>query len=402
MPPISETLAVFAHKLRLEQVPYDVRERAKHLILDAIGCALAARGETFAMTFAEATRSLSTPLTESPGSGVMGFDQRLPLRDACLLNAMLAHGLDFDDTHVAGIVHLTVSVFPTLLGLCGQRRADGATMLAAYIAGLEAGSRIASVAKGGFHAQGFHPTGLVGVFASTLAAGRVMGLSPSALAQAQGLALSMASGSLQFIEDGAWTKRLHPGWAAQAAITATTFAAHGVPGPTLAYEGRYGLFRLHLSAAGLAGADLALATAGLPIMLHAETLRLTRVYEKLGMAFPPFREFDGREVAGHIVICPAHSSGLLSRIPSVRTAVITGWALDPSTIHRSRCTAAFPLSDHADYPSLLTFVELVQPKRVLTLHGFAREFAATLRQRGVDALALGHANQLELFAPPPT
>ena len=89
MPPISETLAVFAHKLRLEQVPYDVRERAKHLILDAIGCALAARGEAFAMTFAEATRSLSTPSTESPGSGVMGFDQRLPLRDACLLNAML-------------------------------------------------------------------------------------------------------------------------------------------------------------------------------------------------------------------------------------------------------------------------------------------------------------------------
>jgi len=145
----------------------------------------------------------------------------------------------------------------------------------------------------------------------------------------------------------------------------------------------------------------ALATAGLPIMLHAETLRLTRVYEKLGMGFPPFREFAGREVAGHIVICPAHSSGLLSRIPAVRTAVITGWALDPSTIYRSRCTAAFPLSDHADYPSLLKFVELVQPKRVLTLHGFAREFAATLRQRGVDALALGHANQLDLFTPSP-
>jgi hypothetical protein len=136
-------------------------------------------------------------------------------------------------------------------------------------------------------------------------------------------------------------------------------------------------------------------------MLHAETLRLTRVYEKLGMTFPPFREFAGREVAGHIVICPAHSAGLLSRIPAVRTAVITGWALDPSTIYRSRCTAAFPLSDHADYPSLLKFVELVQPKRVLTLHGFAREFAATLRQRGVDALALGHANQLDLFTPSP-
>ncbi len=145
----------------------------------------------------------------------------------------------------------------------------------------------------------------------------------------------------------------------------------------------------------------ALAPAGLPVMLQAETLRLTRVYEKLGVSFPPFREFDGRDVAGHVVICPPHSQGLLSRIPAVRTAVITGWAIDPSTIYRSRAHAAFPLSDHADYPSLLKFVELVQPKRVLTLHGFAREFAATLRQRGIDALALGHANQLDLFAPPP-
>ena len=140
----------------------------------------------------------------------------------------------------------------------------------------------------------------------------------------------------------------------------------------------------------------ALATAGLPVMLQAETLRLTHIYEKLGVTFPPFREFDHHEVAGHVVICPAHASGLLSRIPAVRTAAITGWALDPGAIYRLRCTAAFPLSDHADFPSLLRFVELVQPKRVLTLHGFAREFASTLRARGVDALALGHANQLDL------
>ncbi len=143
----------------------------------------------------------------------------------------------------------------------------------------------------------------------------------------------------------------------------------------------------------------ALAPAGLPVMLHAETLRLTRIYEKLGVIFPLHREFDHREVGGHIVICPPHSQGLLSRIPAVRTAVISGWALDSGAIYRYRCHSAFPLSDHADYPGLLKFVELVQPKRVLTLHGFAREFAATLRERGIDALALGHANQLGLFPP---
>ncbi len=141
----------------------------------------------------------------------------------------------------------------------------------------------------------------------------------------------------------------------------------------------------------------AVAAAKLPIMLHAETLRLTRIYAQLGVEFPPYRDFDAREVAGHIVICPPHGSGLLSRVPAVRTAAITGWALDPGAIYRLRCDAAFPLSDHADFPDLLRFVELVQPKRVLTLHGFAREFAATLRARGIDALALGHANQLEFY-----
>ena len=65
--------------------------------------------------------------------------------------------------------------------------------------------------RGGLHAHGFHPTGVVGAFASTLAAGRLLGLDDAGLVHAQGIALSMASGSLQFIEDGAWTKRMHPG-----------------------------------------------------------------------------------------------------------------------------------------------------------------------------------------------
>lgn len=318
MLPISETLAGFARQLSLEQVPADVRERAKHLILDAIGCALAARGEAFATTFADATGSLSEASAECAGGGVIGFDQRLPVRDACLLNAMLAHGLDYDDTHIAGIVHLSVSVLPTVLGLCGQRRTDGATMLTAYIVGLETGSRIAAAAKGGFHAQGFHPTGIVGVFASTLAAGCVIGLSPEALMHAQGLALSMAGGSLQFIEDGAWTKRLHPGWAAQAAITAVTFAAHGVPGPALAYEGRFGLFRLYLGEANLKGADLTLATAGLG------TDGSCSVWELSNIAVKPFPVCHFSHACADAAIALHHAGVDVSRIRRVEAMVPAG------------------------------------------------------------------------------
>ena len=139
----------------------------------------------------------------------------------------------------------------------------------------------------------------------------------------------------------------------------------------------------------------ALAPAGLPVMLHDDTLRLTRICEQLGLKFPAYRGFSSEEAGGHVVICPPHGQGMLSHLPARRTAVITGWAMDSGTIYRSRCDAAFPLSDHAGYDDLLAFVERVQPKRILTLHGFAREFARTLRERGWDALAIGQGNQLE-------
>jgi 2-methylcitrate dehydratase PrpD len=153
-------------------------------------------------------------------------------------------------------------------------------MLAAYVAAIEAGARLATVAQGGFHTQGFHPTGVIGAFASALAAGRVLGLSPDALAHAQGVALSMASGSLQFLEDGAWTKRMHPGWAAQAGYTAATLAAHGMPAPLAAYEGRYGLFNLMLGDAARAKTDLSLATAGLDADGRCTTWQLPNIAVK--------------------------------------------------------------------------------------------------------------------------
>jgi DNA ligase-1 len=85
------------------------------------------------------------------------------------------------------------------------------------------------------------------------------------------------------------------------------------------------------------------------------------------------------------------------QIKNRRVAVVTGWALDPGAIHRNQCDAAFPLSDHADYNDLIRYVELVNPRRIRTLHGFAAAFAADLRARGWDAWALSEENQMELF-----
>jgi len=141
-----------------------------------------------------------------------------------------------------------------------------------------------------------------------------------------------------------------------------------------------------------------LAQAGLPVMLHPQTLKITRIYEELGQSFCAYKPFTLTEVGGHVVLCPpqANQSAWLRKIKPRRTAAVTGWAIDPAAVYRYQCDAAFPLSDHADYTDLLRFVDQVQPKRVLTVHGYVKEFARTLRERGIEAWALGLDNQLEI------
>ena len=135
--------------------------------------------------------------------------------------------------------------------------------------------------------------------------------------------------------------------------------------------------------------------AGLPVMIHHHGHRITQRYAELGMTLPPFELFNPKTYPGYVIISPAGQS-TLHWINPKRTAVATGWALDPGATYRNGCDAAFPLSDHADFPDLLAFVDLVKPKLVYTLHGFAKEFAETLRNRGVEAWAIGQQNQMNL------
>ncbi|MCM3562810.1 MmgE/PrpD family protein [Hydrogenophaga intermedia] len=268
---IAATLAAFVAELRPQQVPGTVMERARHLILDAVGIAHASTHYEFAY------RSLSAMTELSGGAGatpVLALATRLTLRDAMLMNGILIHGLDFDDTHAAGVIHATASTFPSALAGAALADLDGEALLTAYVAGMEVGARLASVAKGGFHQVGFHPTGLIGAFACTLVSGRLLGLNAAQLAMAQGIALSVASGSLEFLQDGAWTKRMHPGWAAVAGMTAATMARHGFKGPDRPYEGRFGVFNSHLGPLAQ-DCDLALATNGL-----GEAWELSRVTVK--------------------------------------------------------------------------------------------------------------------------
>jgi len=142
----------------------------------------------------------------------------------------------------------------------------------------------------------------------------------------------------------------------------------------------------------------ALVNASLQPMLHGAVFKMTSIYRRLWPSFPACEPYEAANIAGKVLICPPNAarSLMITRIKRRRVAVLTGWALDSGVTFRYGCDAAFPLSDHADYTDLVRYVELVNPQRVLTLHGFAEEFARDLRDRGVEAWALGQENQMEL------
>ncbi len=240
---ISRTLARFAADTRFEDLPPEMVNYALLCIADSVGIAFASHKFPFAQSGTDAMQAL--------GSGgdcsVIGARQQLSSRDAAFLNGLLVHGLDYDDTHSESIIHCSASALPMVLAQGLQTGASGQEALTAYIIAVEASARLGQVADGMFQKKGFHPTGLVSIFGCALGASRLAGLEAGQSMMAQGIALSMASGSMQFLEDGAWTKRMHPGHSASSAIMAAALAASGFQGPGDAYQGRYGLFPLYLS-----------------------------------------------------------------------------------------------------------------------------------------------------------
>ncbi len=261
---ISEQIAEFASNLKTTDIPTKVRERARMLMLDSIGIALASHGYDFSRKAMAAISELNS----GQDSVVIGSEIKMDLRNAILMNGILIHGLDYDDTHAQGVIHATTSILPTVLAVAAKQGCSGADMVTAYVLGVEIATRLGAVAKGGFHQVGFHPTGLIGTFGCAVATGWLLGLNPLQYRDAQGLALSLASGSLEFLNDGAWNKRMHPGWAGFSGVTAAMLGKHGYTGTRLAYEGRFGLYASHL--AGFGQYDLALATQDLGVVWEVE------------------------------------------------------------------------------------------------------------------------------------
>lgn len=236
---LSAQLAAFALEA---EVPDEVLARARLHALDALGLAMASHGQAY-------VRPTLAAVTELAGAGestVLGDGRRMSPRDAALANGVLIHGLDYDDTHLASIVHPTAASLPAALAIGEHLGATWTDTLRAYLIGAEVAIRLGAAIDGGLHHVGFHATGVLSHFGSAIGAGRLLGLNAKQLQAAQGIAASTASGVQVFLENGAWTKRLHPGWGAVAGISAAYLARHGFVGPDRPYDGRFGLFDAYL------------------------------------------------------------------------------------------------------------------------------------------------------------
>jgi 2-methylcitrate dehydratase PrpD len=231
-------LARFVLGLRLEDVPEPVVARARLLVLDTLGNVLAATPDDFARSVLETAARLGGP----PESTLVGSGARVGAANAVLANATLAHGLDFDDTREDAIVHTGCVAVTAALAAAEAAGASGREAITAAIAAVEVMCRVGLAVPGAFHARHFHPTALTASFAAAAAAARIRRLSEDQLVQAFGICGSQAAGIIEYLVDGTWTKRLHPGWNGHAGLVATLLAETGFTGPETVLEGGHGFY----------------------------------------------------------------------------------------------------------------------------------------------------------------
>jgi 2-methylcitrate dehydratase PrpD len=244
---ITSELSAFVAACDIDRLPPDVVARTKLLVLDLVGNAVRARHD------AESTPALiaavaALGLAHGPAR-VFADPQGYAPAGAALVNGVLGHSLDFDDTHAEAIVHAGAPIVPAALAAAEIVGASGAEAIAAIVAGYEVALRLALALPAGAHYdRGFHPSATCGAFGATAAAARVFRLDADHTAAALGIVLSQTSGSLQFLANGAWTKRFQVGWAALSGLTAATLARENFIGAAEPIEGRHGFLNAYAPA----------------------------------------------------------------------------------------------------------------------------------------------------------
>jgi 2-methylcitrate dehydratase PrpD len=230
-------LAAFCTEIRYDALPAEVRERAKELTLDLLGVAVRGSAEPSSKPPMAVARE-----TQPHGSAsVIGGGFSTAASWAALANGTSAHSIEMDDVTRESSLHPGVGVIPAAFAVAEEQRLAATAFLEAVVAGYEVTMRVGTALNpSSAYRRGFHPTGVAGVFGAAAAAGRLFGLEAEALTRAFGIGGTLAAGSLEYLSDGAWTKRLNPGWAAHGGIIAAQLARAGFTGPASVFEGPLG------------------------------------------------------------------------------------------------------------------------------------------------------------------
>jgi len=254
---MTEKFAEFCEQLKYDDLSPEVIKRTKLLILDTVGIIIRARHD------AESTSSLVSAIDKlemSNGSCQVFSDKKTYSPSAAaLLNGTLAHSLDFDDTHAEASLHSSAPILSAALAAAQMNKSSGQELIAACVVGYEVQIRLGLAGGSSAHyKKGFHPSATCGIFGAAAAAGYLMGLTKEQYISAFGIALSQSAGSMQFLTDGAWTKRSHVGQAAQNGLSCAIMAGEGFKGPSKAFEGQWGYLHSYAS-----GGDVKKAMNGL-------------------------------------------------------------------------------------------------------------------------------------------
>jgi 2-methylcitrate dehydratase PrpD len=244
MSAVTRELSEFVAGISYEKLPADVRERVKALTLDIVGNMLRARND------AESTPPMIAAAAKLGLTGgtctVIGDATGYTAPGAAMVNGTLAHSLDFDDTHAPGSLHPSAPIVTAAFAAAEMVGADGKNLIAAIVAGYETQIRLSLALDPARHYdRGFHPTATCGAFGAAAAASRLMKLDAGKTASAFGIVLSMSAGSMQFLVNGAWTKRSHVGHAAMCGVIAATLAGEGYKGAADAIEGKWGFLHAY-------------------------------------------------------------------------------------------------------------------------------------------------------------
>ena len=232
---VAEALAEKACALSSLNISDSVKNQCQALLLDVAGLCVAARNTEYVL-------SIKKSLDAGGACTALGHAETFNPEDAALLNGTAAHGEDFDDTFEGGPVHSGAVVVPAVLAACERFGLDGSSALLGIAAGVETMCRLSLVAPKLIHKAGFHPTAILGAIAAALSVSKTLNLTEKQTVDALGIAGSMAGGIIEYLAEGAWTKRLHAGWAAHAGLHAARIAREGFTGPRSVFEGAHGLF----------------------------------------------------------------------------------------------------------------------------------------------------------------